>query len=64
MKTLFKVKSRLALLLALPTPASGFAANYCIATNGGFGHGGTTIVRLSFLPSLLVGFSTTKFTWD
>ena len=52
MKTLFKVKSRLALLLALLTPASGFAANYCIATNGGFGHDGTTFIGPSFaVPS-------------
>jgi len=49
MKTLFKVNSRLSLLLALLTPASGFAAsNYCIATNGGFGHDGTTFIGPSF----------------
>ena len=52
MKTLFKVKSRLFLMLALLTPASGFATNYCIATNGGFGHDGTTFIGPSFaVPS-------------
>jgi hypothetical protein len=53
MKTLFKVKSRLSLLLALLTPASGFAAsNYCIATNGGFGNDGTTFIGPGFaVPS-------------
>jgi hypothetical protein len=42
---MFRVKSQLCLLLALLIPAPGFAAsNLCIATNGGFGHGGTTFV--------------------
>jgi hypothetical protein len=42
---MFRVKSQLSLLLALLIPASGFAAsNLCIATNGGFGHGGTTFI--------------------
>jgi hypothetical protein len=45
---MFRVKSQLFLLLALLTPACGFAANYCIATNGGFGHGGTTFIAPSF----------------
>jgi hypothetical protein len=42
---MFRVQSQLFLLLALLIPASGFAAsNVCIASNGGFGHGGTTFV--------------------
>ena len=52
MKTLFNVKSRLFLLLALLTPVSGFASNYCIATNGGFGHGGTTFIEPGFAVPL------------
>ena len=36
--------------LSLPLPA--FASNFCVAVNGGFGHGGTTYVAPSFaLPA-------------
>jgi len=40
----------LSLLLGLIAPVYGFAAeaHYCIAVNGGFGHGGTTYVGLGF----------------
>ena len=49
---MFRVKSQLFLLLALLTPVCGFASNYCIATNGGFGHGGTTFIGPGFaVPS-------------
>lgn len=34
------------LLLGLFAPACGFASNYCIAVNGGFGNGGTTFIEL------------------
>ena len=39
-------KSYLCLLMI--APVSSFAANTCIAVNGGFGNGGTTFVGLSF----------------
>ncbi len=41
------------LLLGLIVPVYSFAeAHYCIAVNGGFGHGGTTFVGLGFaLPA-------------
>lgn len=46
---MFRVKSLLSLLLALLTPVCGFAAsNYCIATGGGFGDGGTTFIGPGF----------------
>jgi hypothetical protein len=49
---MLRVKLQLSLLLALLVPSSGFAANYCIATNGGFGHGGTTFIGPGFaLPA-------------
>ena len=70
MKTLFKVKSQLCLLFALLIPASGFAANYCIATNGGFGapNFGQTFIEPSYaLPAkgkcnLWAGFTKTGTT--
>jgi hypothetical protein len=45
---MFRVKSQLFLLLALLIPACGFASNFCIATNGGFGNDGTTFIAPSF----------------
>jgi hypothetical protein len=45
---MFRLKSQLCLLLALLTPVCGFASNYCIATNGGFGSDGTTFIEPSF----------------
>ncbi len=49
---MLRIKSPLAMLLALLTPACGLASDYCIATNGGFGHGGTTFIAPSFsIPS-------------
>ena len=45
-------KSHLALLLGLIAPVSSFAAHYCVAVNGGFGHGGTTFIGTGFtLPA-------------
>jgi hypothetical protein len=49
---MIRVKSHLALLLALLSPTFSFASNFCIATNGGFGKGGTTFIGPDFaLPS-------------
>jgi len=49
---MLRIKSNLSLLLALLTPTGGFASNYCIATNGGFGKGGTTFIAPGFaLPA-------------
>jgi hypothetical protein len=46
-------KSHLLLLLGLAAPASSFATDrFCIASDGGFGHGGTTYVGYGFdVPS-------------
>ena len=42
-------KLHLFLLLGLIAPPSVFATeHYCIATNGGFGHGGTTFIGTGF----------------
>jgi hypothetical protein len=42
-------KSHLCLLLGLTAPAYSFATeHYCIATAGGFGHGGTTFIGIGF----------------
>jgi hypothetical protein len=42
-------KSHLLILLGLAAPASTFAtSHYCIATAGGFGHGGTTFIGVNF----------------
>lgn len=44
-----RLKKTLSLLLALMTPACGLASeHYCIATSGGFGHGGSTFVGIGF----------------
>jgi hypothetical protein len=50
---MFRLKPLLSFLLTLLTPVGSFAAShYCIATSGGFGHGGTTFVDPSFaLPA-------------
>jgi len=41
--------SHLFLLLGLTAPAYSFATeHYCIATDGGFGHGGTTFIATGF----------------
>jgi hypothetical protein len=49
-KSMFRFKtSHLILLLGLTAPASSFATeHYCIATNGGFGKGGTTFIGTGF----------------
>lgn len=46
-------KTHLSLLLGLITPVSGLASEqFCIATAGGFGHGGTTFIGIGFaVPS-------------
>ena len=67
---MFRVKSQLCLLLALLTPVCGFASNYCIATNGGFGspNFGQTFIAPSFaIPAegkcaLWAGFTKTNST--
>jgi hypothetical protein len=42
-------KSHLLMLLGLALPASSFATDrFCIATAGGFGHGGTTFLGYAF----------------
>jgi hypothetical protein len=51
---MFSLKtSHLLLLLGLIAPVQGFAeSHYCIAVDGGFGHGGTTFIGLGFsVPS-------------
>ncbi|MGA2534379.1 MAG: hypothetical protein ABSF53_00075 [Terracidiphilus sp.] len=47
---MFRFKtSHLFLLLGLTAPACSFATeHYCIATAGGFGHGGTTFIGVNF----------------
>jgi hypothetical protein len=46
---MFRFKTPLmALALGLITPISADAANFCLAVNGGFGHGGYTYVAPSF----------------
>ena len=37
------------LMLGLIAPLCSHAADYCIATNGGFGHGGSTFVGKNFV---------------
>ncbi|MGA8067869.1 MAG: hypothetical protein WCA47_11090, partial [Terriglobales bacterium] len=62
--------SQLCLLVVLLTPVCGFASNYCIATNGGFGPPsfGTTFIEPSFaIPAagkcaVWVGFTKTAST--
>lgn len=51
---MFRLKTpRLFLLLGLAAPGCSFAtSHYCIATGGGFGHGGTTFIGIGFaLPA-------------
>ena len=63
-----RVKSLLALLLTILTPACSFASSTCIAASGGFGNGGTTFIAPGFsLPSegkcaSWVGFAKTAST--
>jgi hypothetical protein len=47
---MFRFKtSHLFLLLGLIAPVSSFASeHYCIAVDGGFGHGGTTFIGIGF----------------
>ena len=47
---MFRFKTpHLFLLLGLIAPVNSFAeAHYCIASDGGFGHGGTTFIGLGF----------------
>src|SRR5271156_4877355 len=47
---MFRFKTpHLFLLLGLIAPANSFAeAHYCIESDGGFGHGGTTFIGLGF----------------
>lgn len=65
----FKTPHLLASVLLTLVPATGIAeSHYCIAVNGGFGHGGTTFVGTGFsLPSYgncipWVGFAKTAST--
>ena len=45
-------RSHLVFALALIAPLSGDAADYCIATNGGFGNGGSSFIGKGFaLPA-------------
>jgi hypothetical protein len=51
---MFRFKTSHLLLLPLLglIPAQSFAANYCVAVAGGFGHGGTTFIGKGFaLPA-------------
>lgn len=51
---MFNIKTRhLLLLLGLIAPVQSFASeHYCIAVEGGFGHGGTTFIGIGFaVPS-------------
>jgi hypothetical protein len=41
--------SHLMLMLGLMAPLSSNAANFCIATNGGFGNGGSSFVGIGFV---------------
>jgi hypothetical protein len=41
--------SHLILTLGLVAPVSSYAADYCIAVNGGFGNGGTSFVGKGFV---------------
>jgi hypothetical protein len=50
----------LLLLLGLVASADCFAANFCIATAGGFGHGGTTFIA----PSFTVPAESSCTTWS
>lgn len=42
--------SRVMFLLGLLAPLSSNAANFCIATNGGFGNGGSSFIGIGFVP--------------
>ena len=41
--------SRVMLMLGLIAPLCGHAADFCIATNGGFGNGGSTFIGKGFV---------------
>lgn len=41
--------SHVMLMLGLIAPLSSHAANFCIATNGGFGNGGSSFVGIGFV---------------
>lgn len=46
---ILRFHTQLSLVLALLTPVCGLASeHYCIATDGGFGHGGTTFIDPAF----------------
>ena len=46
---MFRFKTlQLFLLLALIAPVYSYAADYCIAVNGGFGNGGTSFIGINF----------------
>jgi hypothetical protein len=48
---MFRFKTpQLLLVLGLIAPVYSYAANYCIAVGGGFGHGGTSFVGIGFAP--------------
>lgn len=51
---MFRSKSsRLFLVLGLIAPFYAYAANFCIASGGGFGHGGTSYIAPNFtMPGL------------
>src|SRR5580692_12147405 len=49
MTKMFRFKTpHLFLLLGLIAPVYSYAANYCIAVNGGFGGGGTSFMGINF----------------
>ena len=50
---MFRFKtSFMVLALGLITPISAYAANFCVEVNGGFGHGGHTLIAPGFtLPA-------------
>jgi hypothetical protein len=50
MTKMFRFKTPLLfLLLGLIAPVYSYAANYCIAVNGGFGSGGTSFMGINFV---------------
>jgi len=49
MTKMFRFKTPLLfLLLGLIAPVYSYAANYCVAVNGGFGNGGTSFMGINF----------------
>jgi hypothetical protein len=50
---MFRLKTPfMVLALGLTSPIGAYAANFCVAVNGGFGHGGTSYIAPAFtLPA-------------